>query len=118
MTIQFKPYRKKDGELMLYINGDNRVSVGISEGRGFSPYGKHTTKGQRNLYDAAMRALRDTPPVYEGDLGEHAEESVELDIGTLFVTDIATVGGVNVGADGAYLYAENKLYNLAYIGKK
>jgi hypothetical protein len=37
----------------------------------------------------------------------------ELECGTLFLTDVATVGGVKTGSDGAFLLVKDKLYNLS-----
>ena len=43
MQVKFAPYQKRDGKMMLFVNGSNGVSVGISENQEFSPYGKNST---------------------------------------------------------------------------
>lgn len=108
MAISFKPYARRDGSLMLYVNRSNGVSVGLSPERGFSPYGKGSTQGQRNAMDAALAAFRAHAQPFTGDLGQHTETGfcapVQCGGYTLVGTDIATIGGMHVsGGDGAYI---------------
>ena len=48
MRVTFKPYRRKDGSFMLYINNDRKVSVGVSPEKGFG-LSKDITAGQRDI---------------------------------------------------------------------
>lgn len=107
MRISFKPYRRRDGSVMLYLNRSNGVSVGLSADRGISEYGKGVTKGMWNAYVAARRTFKAHAQPFTGMLDAHTEgERVDLANGwTLLTTDTATVGGMNVGADGAYIVA-------------
>jgi len=117
--FKINTYRKQNDELMIYINNlENGVSIGLSEDRGFSPYGKYTTKGQRNTFYQAMDAFDKIPDeelahVGELEYEEHAEEKIQTDIGNIFITDIATVCGVKVGSDGAYLHRNGKLFDIS-----
>lgn len=42
MKIWIKPYLRKNGELMIYISGSNKCSVGLSE-----TYEKGMTNGKK-----------------------------------------------------------------------
>lgn len=111
MQITFKPYARRDGSLMLYVNGSNNASVGISAEAGFSPYGKGATPGKRNTYQAAFRAIHANGVPFTGDISTHDEPGfcrpVTLDNGWILVgTDVATIGGMPVGADGSYIIAD------------
>ena len=111
MTITFKPYARRDGSLMLYINRSNGVSVGISADRGFSPYGKGVTPGQRNAMAAARAVVRANAVPFTGDLTKHIETGFcavnrLADGWTLVGTDRGEIGGQAVGGDGPYLVVE------------
>jgi|GEM_PF-2843767 len=119
MRIKFNPYRRQDGSWMLYVNSDRRVSIGISEDRGMpAPYGRRTTKGQRNLLKAIYPALENAEDMQldgKPDFNAHEEDAVQLEIGDLYLTDIATIGGVPTGSDGAFLVTKSgKVINLSY----
>lgn len=108
MTTTFKPYKRRDGSLMLYINRSNGVSVGLSPERDFAPYGKGVTPGQRNAYDAACAAISANGEAFTGNLDQHAEGGlcapVRLANGwTMVGTDVASIGGHPTGADGHFL---------------
>lgn len=114
MSICFRPYRRRDGSLMLYINRSNGVSVGISAERGFAPYGKGSTPGKRNAYAAAFAAIERHGRRFTGDLARHTEGGfcapVKLANGwTLVGTDVANIGGMDVGSDGAYIVTADGL---------
>lgn len=103
MTITFKPYRRRDGSLMLYINNDRGVSIGLSPEKGFSAYGKGSTEGQRKLSDAALAAFRAASKSFTGSVAAHDEPKAECGNYILLITDNATIGGMKVGSDGAYV---------------
>ena len=110
MTITFREYVRKDGSRMLYINRSNKVSVGISAERGFSPYGRGATQGMRNAWEAAHAVIREHGRHFTGDLTQHDERGlcapVTLASGWVLVgTDVGNIGGMNVGSDGGYLIA-------------
>lgn len=110
MLIKINPYLKRNGELMLFINNDRGVSIGDS-GRIFT---SKLTNGQNKLLDKLSDFFDAAEYVYEGqlDFDSHKEKKALCDIGHLFLTDTATVAGINVGSDGVYLYRKNRLYNL------
>jgi hypothetical protein len=112
MKINFKTYTKRDGDLMLYINRSNKVSVGITEA-GFSPYSQRTTNGQRNAYDAAIDVVHKHGQPFTGDLSKHDENGycapVTCGPFTLVATDVATIGGMSVGSDGGYVICGGKI---------
>ena len=114
MKITFRPYQRRDGALMLYINRSNGVSVGISADRGFSPYGRGTTPGMRNAMAAAMAVFRAYAKPFTGDLAAHSEAGLcavtQLADGwTLVGTDVGSIGGMPVGQDGIYLLRGGKI---------
>jgi hypothetical protein len=114
MDITFKPYTRRDGALMLYINRSNGVSVGISPECGFAPYGKNSTQGKRNLWQAAHKVIAEHGRRFTGDLAQHHETGfcapAKLANGWILVgTDIAEIGGMTVGSDGAYLIADGMI---------
>lgn len=107
MTVTFKAYRRRDNSLMLYVNRSNGVSVGLSPEHSFSPYGKKTTQGQRNAMAAAISAFNSNSIPFTGDLAFHDEGELcaPVDCGGFILvgTDKATIGGMSVESDGAYV---------------
>lgn len=118
MFLSIKPYKKKNGEFMLFINGSNNVSVGISD----RVYTSKFTKGQKNVWSAFFKALEEVEPVIKDfkELSEHEGISQKLDNGIkMYITDNANVAGNRTGVDGLFLSYENKLYNtLDFSGKE
>jgi hypothetical protein len=113
MNITFKHYAKRDGSVMLYINRSNGISVGISEDKGFRPYGKGLTEGQRNAMIAARAVMKDAP-LFTGDLKAHAEGGLAAvthlcDGWTLVGTDVGNIGGMTVGSDGGYVIYDGRI---------
>lgn len=116
MTIKINTYVKKNGELMLYINRSNGVSVGLNGG--YSPYGKEMTAGKRNAVTAACAVvLRDGKP-FTGDLAQHLEGGFcaprQCGPFTLVGTDVATIGGMHVGSDGSYVILDGKIAPISH----
>lgn len=111
---------KKTGQLYLAVNADNGCSVCWTATWGFAPYGKGSTQGQRNVEAAFHAALRDHKVAEGADMTRHAEEKVAIgSFGaggwTLAITDVAEVGGVSVGSDGAYLVnAQGEIFELNF----
>jgi len=108
MRISFRPYQRRDGSLMLYINRSNGVSVGISAERGFAPYGRGSTQGMRNAMAAAEAVFRANATPFTGNLAAHTETGLcavipLADGWTLVGTDIGSIGGMPVGQDGHYV---------------
>ena len=111
MSVRFKPYRKRDGELMLYINGTNGVSLGLLGT--FAPYGRRkATRGQINLYARAQAYFDANATPFTGDLKTHQEEITVCGEWTLALTDVANVGGHTTGADGAFLVKDTRILHL------
>jgi hypothetical protein len=121
MKIVFKSYRRRDGSWMLYINNDRKVSLGVSPEKGFGPSAK-LTQGQLKLRDAAMRAFFDNAEPFAGTAEAHKAAGEPVAICgpyTLFVTDVARVGGVAVPADGAYVMRDGKILPCgAWVAEK
>lgn len=123
MRVWLRPYRRKDGFVMVYANNDRGVSVGIAENGLPGYYAKtrfgSTSQGQRNLMDelkAHFARLEEEGGVIAGtpDFATHTEDKSRLgSFGDMYLTDVADVGGVKVGSDGAYLFREGKLYVLS-----
>lgn len=115
--ITFKPYARRDGSMMLYINRSNGVSIGLSAERGFSAYGKGVTPGQRNAMSVAFKTFREHAVPFTGDLATHAETGfcapVECDKFVLVGTDTAIIGGMSVGSDGAYIVYDGLILRCA-----
>jgi hypothetical protein len=114
MKITFRPYRKRDNSLMLYINRSNGVSVGISADRGFAPYGRGATPGKRNAMTAALAVFNAYAVPFTGDLATHTEDGFcavtpLADGWTLVGTDVCNIGGMQVGSDGMYIVRNNKI---------
>jgi len=117
-TITFKPYKRRDGSLMIYINRSNGVSVGVSPEKGFGPTTK-LTKGQSNAIDAAKKAFYDHSQPFTGDLTKHTETGfcapVECGPYTLVGTDVGDIGGMTVGADGAYIVRDGRIARCGIV---
>lgn len=109
MKIKFSPYRRRDGELMLYINNDRGVSVGISPEKGWSPYGKGITQGMRNVMESVPQVFRDHGSDFTGTFAAHDEPKARCGNYDLMVTDVATIGGMTVASDGAYVVRDGKI---------
>jgi hypothetical protein len=108
MKISLKPYTRRDGSVMFYLNNDRGVSLGLSAEREYQS--SKASAGQAKLWSAFCRAvrldatMRDRPAV----AAAHAEPKLTLFTGTtICATDTATVGGVSVGADGSYAIRED-----------
>ena len=121
ITVKVRSYTRRDGKLMAYINGDNGKSVGVSEDRQPTTYGRGDTQGTRNLIEAFWRAVKAAPDarVDESDavsFAHHAEDRFNAGDtwGQWFITDISEVGGATVSEDGFYLWSDRlqKLVNL------
>ena len=109
-TIQIaKAYRKKNGEIMFYINASNGVSFGV----GTQVFTTKMTKGQWNAVNEMREAFEEHAVDFTGDIAAHTEEKQKLEFGyTLLITDMATVGGMSVGDDGAYLVRDSKIARI------
>ena len=113
MPVTFKHYTRRDGSMMLYVNRDNGVSVGISSTHGFAPYGKDATPGKRNAMTEAHAVMAASRP-FTGDLASHSETGFcavanLADGWTLVGTDRANVGGMDVGEDGGYVIYKGRI---------
>jgi hypothetical protein len=107
MKICFKPYLKKNGELMLYINNNRGVSLGLS---GSAPSYSKMTPGQKKLWEAAQDYMIKKAERFTGDLNNHHEPGfcAVRKVSQAFAlagTDVATIGGMSVGSDGSYVIA-------------
>ena len=110
--LSFKHYRKKNGQDMLYINGSNRVSVGLLGG--WAPYGKNVTNGQRNLVEKALVIFDREARPFTGDVTTHSEMTpVKCGPFMLAYTDVANIGGHQTGADGAFIIKDGRILNIS-----
>lgn len=115
--ITFKPYKRRDGELMLYINRSNGVSIGISQSKDFYPYGAGSTGGKRNVLSAAYKVINKYAKPFTGDLKEHKETwfcaPLKLANGWVMVgTDVGNIGGHPTGGDGFFLIIEDVIIEM------
>jgi hypothetical protein len=112
MKLVFKSYKRRDNSLMIYINSDRGVSVGVSAEQGFGPSTKHTA-GQKKLIDAAKQAFADSAVPFTGDLAAHKEggfcAAVVCGPYTLVGTDVGNIGGHDTGADGGFIIRDGKI---------
>jgi uncharacterized protein (DUF983 family) len=109
MEIWIKPYLRRDGTTMFYINNDRKVSIGISAERGFQS--SKASAGETKLWNAFCAAARAAEPIATGaDMSKHDEPSVMMfnNIG-FAVTDVAMVGGVSTNADGVFVIVGDKI---------
>lgn len=108
--MNLKLYRKQNGQIMIYANGSNGVSVGISD----TVYTSKFTKGQKNTWDEFWQYLNESEKIeFTGDFNNHTEDKVILDNNLkLMITDIAMCGGQKVDTDGAYLLYKNQLIKI------
>ncbi len=100
--IKVNPYRKKNGDVMLYINDyERRVSFGIID----RVYTTKMTQGQKNLWQRFNEKIQSVEPTIV-DFKEketHTEGKYNLDFGiTLYITDTANIAEHNVEMDGLY----------------
>ena len=122
MKVFFRPYQRKfDDDWMIYANNESGVSVALGEVTQ-SPYGKLTTDGQRKLLQKIPRALELADEwTFNGERivpmwDQHTEPKAHLEIGDLYLTDVATIGGANTGSDGAFLQLKNgKVIDLGML---
>lgn len=110
MKISIRPYMRRDGSPMVYINNDRKVSIGLSEERGYQS--TKATEGQKKLWDAFWSSFSQLTPIADGAKAEmHTEWKLEISRDTFFaITDTATVGGVNVESDGLYVVHKGQIY--------
>lgn len=114
MKITVKPYRRRDGVVMFYLNNDRKVSVGISPEHGFQS--SKATAGEQKLWEAFCLATAEAKPIATGaDMDAHDEFKMTMWNGITFaITDIATVGGVSVGADGLYVVRDGRVMRPSF----
>ena len=122
MQISFQPIQHGfDGNWIIYATNERGVSAALGEVTQ-SPYDKLTTKGQRTLLQKIPRALELADewtvsgnrivPVWD----QHVEPKAHLEIGDLYITDTATIGGSSTGSDGAFLQLKDgKVINLSIL---
>lgn len=110
--MQIKMYRKKNGDVMIFLNG--RTSVGLSGP--YAPHGKGMTKAKRRLVDELRNLFECHAFEFTGDLSNHHEGPVyQVGPYKLVITDVAEVGGQSVISDGAYLIRHNKIANIGAL---
>lgn len=109
MKINVNPYRRRDGSIMIYLNNDRGVSLGISPEKGYQS--SKATNGQKNLWSAFCAAARSAAPIATGaDIASHDEWKLTMYNGISFaITDVATVGGANTGCDGLFVVVDGKV---------
>jgi len=114
MRIWTKPYRKRDGEFMVYLNNDRGVSLGISQQRGYQS--SKASRGEKNLWEAFCEATKSSTPVATGAaMSKHHEEFFLTFNDIAFaITDVATVGGVPTGSDGLFVVRDGNVFNANF----
>lgn len=103
MKITVKPFKKRDGSVMFFINNDRKVSIGINVETGFQS--SKATQGELKLWNAFCKATREGAAVAENiDIEKHQEFKFTMFNGISFaMTDVAEIAGVNVGSDGLFI---------------
>lgn len=104
MSLKVSPYKKKNGDVMLYVNDySKKVSVGISD----RVYSTKLTKAQKNVLGEFFEKLNDSAPIIKDfhEVESHSEQKFVLDSGNA------------VGADGLYLEKAGKLYSAAELNE-
>ena len=107
-NIWLRPYRRKSGKWMIYINNDRQCNIGISEA---CPLEKLSIN-ERKMLLLWLDYLdeNDTIP-FTGRYEAHAEGKTHLAFGIdLYVTECGCVGGQKVAENGCYLVRFNKLF--------
>ncbi|MDR1564875.1 MAG: hypothetical protein LBS74_07965 [Oscillospiraceae bacterium] len=104
-----KAWTNRNGELMFYINASNGVSFGV----GKTVFTSKMTKGQNNAVSEMRTEFESLAEDFSGKFENHTEAKAQLAFGyQLFITDTATVCGINVGEDGAYLVRNGKIAKI------
>lgn len=108
MKIWVKPYIKRNGEMMVYLNNDRKVSLGICGDYKSSK----ATVGQKNLWEAFCNAVVTSEPIAIGaDMSAHNEWKMTLFNEISFaITDIGSIGGVSTGSDGFFIVWKDKVF--------
>lgn len=109
MKITINPYRRRDGSIMIFINNDRKVSIGISPEKGWQS--SKATAGETKLWEAFNRATREAEALATGaDISAHDEWKLEMFNGVTFaMTDVAAVGGVSTGSDGLFVVRDGRV---------
>lgn len=111
MNIFCKPYRRKDGSMMFYINNDRKVSLGFGE----NILSTKLSDGQKKLLTAFYKKFNEVSYPFTKTTS-HAEDSNILFNDTeLYITDVAKVCGSHVSSDGCYLYRNGRIANISDI---
>lgn len=109
MKITVKPYRRRDGSIMFYLNNNRKVSVAITPENGFQS--SKATQGELKLWNAFCAATRDSPCVAENaDIEKHNEFKFTMFNGISFaITDVGMIANVNTGADGLFVVRDGRI---------
>ena len=93
MKIWIKPYLRRDGSVMFFLNNDRKVSLGLTPENGYES--SKASAGQKKLWETFCRATRESAALAEGaDMTGHSEFKMTLFNGITFaMTDTATIGG-------------------------
>lgn len=106
MKITFKPYRRRDGSLMLIVSGDNGCSVGFDE----TPFATdRLSPGQEQVHQAAEAVFSKCSAPFPGDVRRHRGESAICHPYVLAFAESGSVAGVPVESDGSYLVRDSRL---------
>lgn len=108
-----KPYRRKDGFVMLYVNNnENRVSLGIAEDVKTSKI----TAGQKKILAEFERAIANTATIAT-NFKSNSQTSI-LNSGYLkfFAVDDGRIDDLHVECDGGYLLtSDGRLLRLSDV---
>ncbi len=106
-----KPYVKKNGDLMFYIND---YAKNVSIGFGDKIVKSRFTNGQKKLFDKFFEKLYHLEPIIKDftEKEEHKEACKRLDYAVkIYITDTGCVAGNQVDQDGMYIEYASNLYN-------
>ena len=108
ISMKMNTWRRKAGSVMIYVNNTRHVSIGITPESGID---EPKTDDHKKVIESFIRAIRQSPGLELNgcpQFSEHTEECWHMDeLGDLYITDTATIGGVRTGSDGAFLVITN-----------
>lgn len=99
--------------LTAFNNGVKVANVCLFEGKPFQAYSKYVSKGEANLVSKWANSFSETEPDATNiDQEKHTEELTTIGNFNIAFTDIATVGGVSTGSDGAFIILDANAYRI------
>lgn len=107
-NIWLRPYRRKSGKWMIYLNNDRQCNIGISEVCRL----EQLSRNERKMILLWLTYLDENETVpFTGSYQAHTEGKSHLAFGIdLYITATGSVGGQKVTQNGCYLVRNKKLF--------